>query len=125
MNNTDSNDDQTGGRFGSVLQGSDVEVRSKLSKAVTVANEKSGDFRSRLESLSDQTAEVAKPVLHSVQDHIKENDIDVTISGNSVHIEGDSEGLRKINADLQKVFQKNDVHVEYDRVNGISIEVDN
>ena len=121
---TDSEDEETRKRFSSVLQGTDAEVRNKLSKAVTVANEKSGNFRSRLGGLSDQTAEVARPVLNSVQDHIKENDIDVTISGNSIHIEGDSEGLRKIDADLQEAFQKSNIHVEYDREGGISVEVE-
>jgi hypothetical protein len=69
-------------------------------------------------------ADVARPVLRAVRDHIKENNIDVTISGNTIHIEGDEEGLKSLHADLQEALKDKDVHVGYDRDGGVSVEVE-
>jgi len=107
-----------------VIGTADGEVRDKLSNAVTVVGERSGDLRSQLETLSQRTAEAAKPVLDSVEDHIENNDIDVTIHDNEIHVEGDEAGLRKVEADLRRAGQGTDVHVEYEREGGINLEID-
>lgn len=127
----DSNDSTLRDRVGStkeslssIVRSADEGVRDKLSDAVTVANSKSNDLRSQLDDLSTRMRDVTGPVLDSVKDHIKENDFDVTISGNSIRIEGDEEGLKKVNADLQETFQDKDFHAEYDRDEGLNIELD-
>ena len=51
-------------------------------------------------------------------------DIDVTIHDNKIHVEGDEAGLRKVEADLRRVGQGTDVHVEYEREGGINLEID-
>ena len=107
-----------------VVDTADGEVRDKLSNAVTVVGERSGDLRSQLETLSQRTAEAATPVLDSVENHIEDNDIDVTIHDNKIHVEGDEAGLRKVEADLRRVGQGTDVHVEYEREGGINLEID-
>ena len=108
----------------SIVTSADEGVRGKLRDAVTVANSKSNDLRAQLDDVSTRMRDAAGPVLDSVKDNIKENDLDVTISGNSIHIEGDEEGLKKVNADLQQAFQNKDLHAEYDRDGGLNIELD-
>ena len=63
--------DETGGTAGGarerlkeVIGTADSEVRGRLSSAVTVAGDRSGDLRSQLETLSQRTAETARPVLN-------------------------------------------------------------
>jgi len=132
MDETDSNEEKAADK-GRVSQATenltalfssvDANVRNKLSNTVTVAGERSGDLRTQLESVGQRTAEVARPVLNSVKDHIEDNDIDVTITGNKIHIEGDEEGLKNVEADLKEALENTPVHVEYDRDDGINLEV--
>lgn len=115
---------RTRDRLDSIITNADAGARQRLSSAVSIAGQKSGDLRTQLQTLSSQMADVARPVLRAVRDHIKENDIDVTISGNKIHIEGDEEGLKALNADLQETLKDKDVHVGYDRDGGLSVEVE-
>jgi hypothetical protein len=114
---------QTQESFSKLLSSVDAGVRNKLTAAVTVAGERSGDLLPQLESIGQRTAEVARPVLNSVKDHIEDNDIDVTITGNKIHIEGDEEGLKNVEADLKEALKNTSVHAEYDRDDGINLEV--
>jgi len=114
---------QTQESFSKLLSSVDAGVRNKLTAAVTVAGERSGDLLPQLESVGQRTAEVARPVLNSVKDHIEDNDIDVTITGNKIHIEGDEEGLKNVEADLKEALENTSVHAEYDRDDGINLEV--
>jgi len=68
------------------LNSLDDGVRQRLADAVTVAGERPGDLRTRLGSIGQRTAEVAEPVLDSVEDHIRENDIRIVI-GDVVKVE--------------------------------------
>ena len=106
------------------LNSLDDGVRQRLADAVTVAGERPGDLRTRLGSIGQRTAEVAEPVLDSVEDHIKENDINVTISGNEILVEGDEDGVKNVNADLQQALSEKGVRFEYDRDDGISVEIE-
>jgi formaldehyde-activating enzyme involved in methanogenesis len=76
-----------------------------------------------VEEIGQRTAAVAEPVLDSVEDHIEDNDIDVIISGNEIHVEGDEAGVKKVNADIREVLSEG-VHVEYDREEGITLAID-
>lgn len=113
-----------GGRFEQFFGPADTEVRSRLADAVTVVGERSGDLRSQLETLGRQAAEAAGPVLESVEDHLEENDIDVTIADNEIHVEGDEAGLSKVEADLKDTVQGSNLHLEYDRESGITVDMD-
>lgn len=114
----------TDGRFEQLFGPADTEVRSRLAEAVTVVGERSGDLRSQLQTLGRQAAEAAGPVLESVEDHLEENDIDVTIADNEIHVEGDEAGLSKVEADLKDTVQGTDLHLEYDRADGITVDMD-
>ena len=50
------------------LDSLDDGVRRNLSAAVTVAGDRSGDLRTRVEEIGQRTAAVAEPVLDSVED---------------------------------------------------------
>ncbi|PSP68564.1 hypothetical protein BRC85_01570 [Halobacteriales archaeon QS_1_69_70] len=105
------------------LDSLDDGVRRNLSAAVTVAGDRSGDLRTRVEEIGQRTAAVAEPVLDSVEDHIEDNDIDVIISGNEIHVEGDEAGVKKVDADIREVLSEG-VHIEYDREEGITLAID-
>lgn len=99
------------------LAGLNETTAQALNEAVSVADEKSSSIKSIVNSLSEESLDTLQKVLDITEDYITDNDLEITISGNHIYIEGDSEGLRKIETDLEKIG-----FVVYDREEGIEIK---
>jgi predicted amino acid-binding ACT domain protein len=98
---------------------------SGLSDAVRIVDDQAGTAAEFVEGLSQESVNLLQTTLTIAQDYIQENDIKISVSGNTIRIEGDQEGLQNVMADLEEVLKGRDVRVEYDREDGIDIQFDN
>lgn len=129
----DSNGDD-GSRFQSVkgsLEGTKAEIATlvdDLSNDVsTIFNDTiegvdkgAGDLGAYLQNLGNEAAEVLQTVLTEAEDYIRENDIEVEMSGNKIRMEGDEVGLKKI----ETVLESKGIDAEYHRDEGLDISFD-
>lgn len=95
-----------------------------LNDAITIVDERIESASEFTSELSDDAIEVLYTVIDVAEKYITENDLDISVSKHHIHIEGDADGLRKIEADLRQVFQNKDIYVEFDSDRGINIEYD-
>jgi hypothetical protein len=98
---------------------------SGLSDAVQIVDDQAATAAEFVDGLSQESVNLLQTTLNIAQDHIQENDIKISVSGNTIRIEGDEEGLQNVMADLEEALKGRDVRVEYDREDGIDIQFDN
>lgn len=98
------------------------DVSRSLDEAVEAIDEQASTAGEYVDSLRQDPGETLQRVLDVLEEYIRNNDLDISISGHEIHVEGDDEGLRKINADLARAVKGNDVHIEYDRDTGVDVE---
>jgi len=130
---TDSNSED-GGLFQSVkdsLEGTkadiarlvddlSTDVSTVVSDTIDGVDHKAGDLGSYLQNLGKESAEVLQTVLTEAEDYIRENDIEVEMSGNKIRMEGDEDGLKKI----QTALESKGIDAEYHRDEGLDISFD-
>jgi hypothetical protein len=96
---------------------------SALDDAVTVADESVDSASTFVSEMGNQTFDVLKNVLKTASKYIDENNLSITVSSDKVHLEGDSDGLRKVRTDLESSEKiKKGASVEFDREEGLEVE---
>lgn len=94
-----------------------------IDDAVTIADESVNSASTFINGMGQNAFQVLQAVLNSAWNHAEENDLSITVSGEKVHVEGDTEGLRKVKADIENSEEVNkEASVEYDRNEGLDIE---
>lgn len=93
-----------------------------MSNTVEVVDSTANDVGWYLNGVGQGTREVLHRVLDESSEYIRENDVQVELSGPKIHIEGDEEGLRKAEEELQKALKDKDVEVRYDRDGGLDVK---
>lgn len=104
------------------LENVSKDMSHSLDEAVGAIDERTSTAGEYAESLRQDPRGTLQTVVDILEEYIQNNDLDITISGHEIHVKGDDEGLRKINAQLEKALNGKDVHLEYDRDTGIDVE---
>lgn len=117
--------DRTRGSVGDAFEDMSHGTSQVLNDAVTTVSETAASAGEVVSNMSGRAAESAAIVLGVVNDYVAENDIEVELKKHKIRIEGDAEGLKKIEAELREIerLQKSDVSVQYDRDEGINIDL--
>lgn len=95
---------------------------SALDDAVTVVDKSTDSVATFVSEMSSGAFEIVSIVADIAEEHITENEFDIKISNHQMRIEGDEEGLQRIETDLKQALKGYDVYIEYDREDGINIE---
>lgn len=96
---------------------------SALDDAVTIADEGVNSAGTFINEMGKDGFQVLQTVLNSVWKYADENDLSITVSSEKIHVEGDTEGLSKVQADMEKSEEiDKEATVEYNREEGIEIE---
>jgi hypothetical protein len=113
------------GSAADAVEGLNQRTVATLDGVVATADGTRESLQSRIDSLSAEAIQLLTTVADIAKDHIQENDIDIEISDNRIHIEGDEVGLRKIETELRNtdILQNRDVEITYDREDGIDINL--
>jgi len=105
-----------------VLNDINRELSDRVNSTVEVVDSTANDVGSYLAAVGQGSREVLPRVLEVLSEYIRENDVQVELSGHKIHVEGDEEGLRKAEAELKKALKNKDVEVQYDRDGGLDVK---
>lgn len=94
-----------------------------VDEAVSADDQQQQSAGEIIQEFSQRAVEVFQTVLVAAEEQIKNNEIDISVSKNEIRITGDDEGLKKIHARLGEIQKEKDLEVEYDRVDGISVDL--
>lgn len=115
--------DDVRGSAGAILVDVGQRTSVALDEAITTADGKRSSLQAYVDSLSQGALEVFSIVLNIVENYVEENDLNVTVSDHQIHIEGDEDGIKKIETELRKaaLLQNRDVDITYEREEGLDI----
>jgi hypothetical protein len=105
-----------------ILNDINREFSDRVGNTVEVVDSTANDVGSYLDAVGQGTRDVLHRVLDELSEYIRENDVQVELSGHKIHIEGDEEGLRKAEAELTQALKNKDVEVQYDRDGGLDVK---
>jgi hypothetical protein len=97
---------------------------TSLKTALHRVEERRPNVRLMVETLNDKAAKVTGIVLNEVNDYVSNNEINLTASNHTVRIEGDDDGLDKIEAELTEALRDKDVTIEFNHDGGLTINLD-
>lgn len=96
---------------------------SAVNDAVTIADEGVNSAGTFINEMGQDAFEVLQAVLNSVWKYADENDLSITVSSDKIHVEGDTEGVKKVAADIENSEEINkEASVEFERKEGLDIE---
>lgn len=104
------------------LEGVSEDVSHSLDEAVGVIDERTSTAGEYVNSVRQDPRGTLQTVLDVLEEYIRNNELDITISGHEIQVQGDDDGLRKIDAELERALNGKDVRLEYDRDAGIDVE---
>lgn len=116
--------DTTGESLGQVANEVNEAANRRLDDAVDFVGGGKTSASEFVDNMGNNAVEVVGVVLSKAEEYLAEHDLDITISGNRIRIEGDEEGLKKLKAELRDTdaLKGRDAHIHYDRTEGLNID---
>lgn len=115
----------TRGTIESAVDDIGSDVANGIDDAVTVVDDSVDSASQFVDGMGQGAFNVLQTVVDVLEDYISENDFNIQISEHQIRVTGDEDGLRKVETDLHEALKGQDVHIDYDRQGGLSIEFNN